>query len=163
MKLEYLLIFVWYSCNNCLGIFVVLMIQISQQPLKLTVLPPLNYKQDCLLDIFSSALSKSFFIVLLVQLLTRFSALAPCSGQAFVTGMIRNTCAKKAISLNSSISAYFLTICFKLHSAEVLFNSVLLLLSCDLKLNHFFFNVAISYLKSFHWCLRLLAFLMLFL
>ena len=59
---EYLLIFVWCSCDNCF--FVVLKIQIPQQPVKLTVLPPLNYKQDRL---SISCISKSnFFVVILV-------------------------------------------------------------------------------------------------
>ena len=47
--LEYLMIFVWHICDNCLAFFVVLTIQISQQFLKVTILPPLNYKQDRLL------------------------------------------------------------------------------------------------------------------
>ena len=63
--LEYLLMFVWYSCGNCLAFFfVILTIQISQAPLKLTVLPPLNYKQDRL---SISCIGKSnFFVVILV-------------------------------------------------------------------------------------------------
>ena len=44
---------------------VVLMIQISQQPLKLTVLPPLNYKHN---HLSISCISKSNFFVMILCL-----------------------------------------------------------------------------------------------
>ena len=56
--------------------FVVLTIQISQQPLKLTVLPPLNYKHN---HLSISCISKSnFFVMILSAKMPKLAKLLCC-------------------------------------------------------------------------------------
>ena len=59
----------WVPVDICLVqlrlFFVALLIQISQQPLKLTVLPPLNYRQN---HLSISCISRSNFFVMILGL-----------------------------------------------------------------------------------------------
>ena len=75
-----------------------------------------------------------------MRLLIRLTALAPRSGQALLTGVIKATRAISAISGYSEVSPKSRRIVLRPHSVAVHFSLSLFDLMMSLKLLHFFFG-----------------------
>ena len=86
-------------------------------------------------------------IMLRRQLLICLTALAPCSGQALLTGVIKATWAISGMSGYSEVSPKSWTIVLRPHSVAVHFSLSLCDLVLSLKLFHFFFSSISSNLK----------------